>query len=178
MSGIYRVRAADSVSQTSSPSMDIAKASNFERFVYDLVGQDANVVKHLWRRVDTEGEFDLSRTPYFSRLGAFGFVSGKSTHQDRLETIRTVYRDYGAIIDPHTADGVKVGLECRAPEIPLICLETALPAKFAETIRQALGREPELPQGCANMERLPQRFVVMDTDATAVKTYIAERCTV
>jgi threonine synthase len=77
------------------------------------------------------------------------------------------------MIDTHTADGLKVGLEHREPGIPLVCLETALPVKFAETIREALGRDPDYPPGCEKLESLPQRFEVMDADAEAVKAYIA-----
>ena len=172
-SGRYRVRPASQVAQTSSPSMDISKASNFERFVYDLVGGDTAVVKQLWSKVDTGGEFNLAGTPYFANVKEYGFVSGSSTHADRLATIRRVYNDYGVMIDTHTADGVKVGLEHRQPGIPLICLETALPVKFAATIREALGRDPDYPPGCENLESLPQRFEVMDADAGAVKAYIA-----
>jgi len=76
------------------------------------------------------------------------------------------------MIDTHTADGLKVGLEHRQPGVPLICLETALPVKFAETMREALGRDPDYPPGCENLESLPQRFEVMDADAGAVKAFI------
>ena len=172
-SGRYRVRPSSEVAQTSSPSMDISKASNFERFVYDLVGRDAAMVKALWTKVDAGGEFNLAGTPYFANMKEYGFVSGCSTHADRLATIRRVYKDYGVMIDTHTADGLKVGLEHRQAGIPLICLETALPVKFAETIREALGRDPDYPAGCENLESLPQRFEVMDADAGAVKDYIA-----
>ena len=171
--GVYRARPASEVVQTSSPSMDISKASNFERFVYDLVGGDAAQVTALWRKLDDEGAFDLSGTPYFAKAQDYGFVSGTSTHQDRLATIRRVYSDYGVIIDTHTADGLKVGLEHRQQGVPLVCLETALPVKFAATIREALGREPDYPPGCENLELLPQRVEVMDADAEAVKAYIA-----
>ncbi len=172
-SGRYRVRPSSQVVQTSSPSMDISKASNFERFVFDLVGRDAVMVKGLWSKVDAGGEFNLAGTPYFANVKEYGFVSGSSTHTDRLATIRRVYQDYGVMIDTHTADGLKVGLEHRQAGIPLICLETALPVKFAATIREALGREPDYPPGCENLESLPQRFEVMDADAAAVKAYIA-----
>ena len=118
--GIYRVRPADQVRHTSSPSMDITNASNFERFVYDLTGRDAGRVRQLWQQIDRTGEFDLSRTTYFSRVEEFGFVSGSSSHQDRIATIRRVYRDSGQIIDTHTADSVKVGLEHREQGLPLI----------------------------------------------------------
>jgi threonine synthase len=171
--GRYRVRSSSQVAQTSSPSMDISKASNFERFVYDLVGRDAAAIRALWRKIDAEGEFDLSGTPYIAKLGEYGFVSGTSTHQDRLETIRRVYKDYGVMIDTHTADGVKVGLDHRQAGIPLVCLETALPVKFAATLREALGRDPDMPAGCEKLESLPQRFEVMDADAAAVKACIA-----
>ena len=172
-SGAYRARPASEVVQTSSPSMDISNASNFERFVYDLVGRDAAVVNELWRKLDSAGAFDLSGTPYFAKVRDCGFVSGSSTHADRLATIRRVYRDHGVIIDTHTADGLKVGLEQRPPGVPLVCLETALPAKFAGTIREALGRDPDYPPGCENLESLPQRFELMDADAAAVKACIA-----
>ncbi len=171
--GVYRVRDSEHTFHTSSPSMDISKASNFERFVFDLVGRDAAVVRELWEQVDREGVFDLSNTRHFSRVREYGFVSGKSTHADRLATIRRVAEDHGRVIDPHTADGLKVGLANREANVPLIVLETALPAKFAETIVEALGREPERPTGYEDIEALPQRFEVMEADAETVKRFIA-----
>ena len=168
--GVYRPR--PQTQHTSSPSMDISKASNFERFIYDLVGRDPAVVNALWQQVDAGGSFDLSQTPYFARVKDFGFVSGESGHADRLATIRKIYQQYGAMIDTHTADGVKVGLAHREAGVPLVCLETALPAKFEETIREALGRAPERPAGLDDLEKLPQRFEVMKADAEAVKRYI------
>ncbi len=168
--GVYRPR--PETAHTSSPSMDISKASNFERFVYDLVGRDPQVVKELWQKVDAGGSFDLAQTPYFEKVADFGFTSGSSNHGDRLTTIRRVFESYGAMIDTHTADGVKVGLEHREMGIPLVCLETALPAKFEETIREALGREPERPADLAGLEQLPQRFEVVKADAEEVKRFI------
>ncbi|OGA19861.1 MAG: threonine synthase [Betaproteobacteria bacterium RIFCSPLOWO2_12_FULL_63_13] len=174
--GRYRARKSSEVVETSSPSMDISKASNFERYVYDLVGRDGNKVADLWDRLEAQGMFDLAGTEYFSRVPESGFVSGTSTHRDRLDTIRRVWREYGVMIDTHTADGVKVGLDYRSAGVPLLCLETALPAKFDAAIREALGRDPERPAGYENIETLPQCFVVMDADLQAIKAYIAERC--
>ena len=162
-SGCYRVRRA--AVATSSPSMDISKASNFERYAFELVGRDPKRLVALWQQLERDGEFELA--------GSTGFVSGKSTHADRLATIREVQRKYGVTIDPHTADGVKVGLAQRQPGVPLICLETALPVKFAATIREALGREPERPAGFENLEKLPQRFERIEPQAELVKRYIA-----
>jgi threonine synthase len=158
---------------TTSPSMDISKASNFERYAYDLVGRDAGTLRELWRTLESEGEIDLSRTPYWPRVAQTGFVSGRSTHADRVATIKNVFQKYGVMIDPHTADGVKVGLEHREPGVPLVCLETALPAKFAETIRAALGREPERPAEYAGLEERPQRVEVIEPDVERLKRFIA-----
>ena len=152
--------------------MDISKASNFERFVLDLAGREAGIVRDLWRRLDTEGEFDLSSSPFYRRIAESGFVSGRSSHADRIATIRHVHSKYRATIDPHTADGLKVGLEHREAGVPLVCLETALPVKFAATIREALGRDPERPAEFAGLEDLPQRFEVVPPDAELIKRYI------
>jgi threonine synthase len=171
--GVYRPRDTQHTYETSSPSMDISKASNFERFVFDLVGRDGAKVREFWSRVDQGGSFDIKETAYWDALPKFEFASGKSTHQDRIKTIRKLWEDYGVMVDTHTADGIKVGLEQRRPSLPLICLETALPAKFAETIQEALGREPERPAKLAGIENLPQRCVVMDADAAKLKAYIA-----
>jgi len=96
-----------------------------------------------------------------------------STHAERIATIRRASERYGVTVDPHTADGLCVGERYREPGVPMICLETALPAKFAETIREALGRDPARPAGLENLEALPQRFEVIDPDAEAVKRVIA-----
>ena len=172
--GRYRPRATAETRHTSSPSMDISKASNFERFVFDLVGRDARIIRELWQAVERGGSFDLAATPYYPKVEEFGFVSGRSIHADRIDTIRRVWQQYGLMIDPHTADGVKVGLEHRECGVPLVCLETALPAKFEETIQEALGRAPDRPAGYENLESLPQRFEVMEAIPEAVKGYIAK----
>jgi threonine synthase len=171
--GVYRVRKTAEVFQTSSPSMDISKASNFERYVFDLVGRDARQLAALWRQVESAGVFDLRGTPAHAAMPSTGFVSGSSSHSDRLQTIRSVHETYGEVIDTHTADGLKVGLAHREPGVPLVCLETALPAKFAETIREALGIDPARPKGFEALESLPQRVTVVDADAEAVKAFVA-----
>lgn len=173
--GIYRPRSSAETSITSSPSMDISKASNFERFVFDLVGRDPAVVADLWAKVDKGQAFDLNATVHWKKMPNFGFVSGKSTHADRLQTIRMAQEKYGVMLDTHTADGLKVALEHRLPNVPMIVLETAQPAKFEETIREALGTEPVRPADLAGIEQLPQRVVVMAPDVEAIKRYIVER---
>jgi len=176
--GIYRVRKSAETYHTTSPSMDISKASNFERFVYDLLGRDGDRVRALFHKVETQGGFDLSGKPgsegdEFAKIADFGFVSGKSSHADRVATIRDLHEQYDLMIDTHTADGVKVARENLTPGTTMIVLETALPAKFNETIREALGRDAERPAGFENIEDLPQRFEVMTTDIDKMKAFIA-----
>jgi len=169
--GIYRPRAAEYTYATSSPSMDISRASNFERFVYDLTGRDAQRMQALWADLAHHGFFDLSALkPAFE--SQYGFVAGTSTHADRLAVIRSTYDATGVLVDPHTADGVKVARDFVEPGIPMLVLETALPAKFSDTIEEALGKPVTPPPALANLESLPQRVTVMDCDAQLVRRYI------
>ena len=172
-SGSYRVRKAAETFHTTSPSMDISKASNFERFVFDLLGRDPQRVVQLFQDVEQRGGFDLSQSGDFARVKDFGFVSGRSTHVDRVSAIRDVYQRYGTMIDTHTADGIKVAREYLDPGVPMVVLETAQPVKFGETIREALGREADRPQGFEELESLPQRFDVLPADAERIKAFIA-----
>ncbi|MBP6259396.1 MAG: threonine synthase [Comamonas sp.] len=175
--GVYQVRGAAATFETSSPSMDISKASNFERFIFDLVGRDGVRTQALFTQgVGREGRFDLSADPVFADIaGKFGFTSGKSTHADRLATIRDSYQRLGQMVDTHTADGIKVAREHLGTE-PMVVLETALPIKFAATIEEALGRQPERPAQFNGIEALPKRVQVLPADVALVKTYIAQHC--
>jgi threonine synthase len=175
-SGRYRVRASAETYETSSPSMDISKASNFERFVFDLLGRDgARVAQLFGAALAKDGGFQLTPDE-FERIATFGFVSGKSTHADRLATIRGTWEDHHDMIDTHTADGLKVAREHQQSGVPMIVLETALPAKFAATIEEALGRAPLRPALLEGIEDLPKRFTVMPVDAAQVKSYIERHC--
>lgn len=175
--GVYQVRGAAHTYETSSPSMDISKASNFERFVFDLVGRDGQRTKLLFTQgVGQQGKFDLSADACFQDAATkYGFVSGKSTHADRLATIKDTFERFGQMIDTHTADGVKVAREHLRVE-PMIVLETALPIKFAATIEEALNRQPERPAKFEGIEDLPKRVVVMASDVEQVKAYIQKHC--
>ncbi|MDZ7918614.1 threonine synthase [Rhodoferax sp.] len=176
--GVYRVRGTADTHETSSPSMDISKASNFERFVFDLLGRDGARVKALFGEgLSKTGQFDLSADPAFAQAASrYGFVSGKSVHADRLRTIRETFEQHGMVIDTHTADGLKVALEQRTEGVPMVVLETALPIKFAGTIVEALGREPERPAKFEGIEALPKRVKVMDADVDAIKALVAAEC--
>jgi threonine synthase len=173
--GVYRVRRAQEVVATSSPAMDISKASNFERYIADLVQRDGSRVRQLWRDLGPGGRFDLARSAFFREVAETGLVSGRCSHAERLATIRSLHAKYGETVDPHTACGVKVGLERREPGVPLVCLETARPVKFAETIREALGTEPPRPPGWEDLERRAQRVERIEPDVEALKRYIESR---
>jgi threonine synthase len=171
--GTYRVRSSAETHETSSPSMDISKASNFERFVFDLLRRDAGRTRSLFAdEIGNRGAFTL-RPDEIARFAEHGFVSGSSTHADRLATIRDTDKRFGELIDTHTADGLKVAREHVEAHVPMIVLETALPAKFAETIVEAVGREPDRPAAMRGIEQLPKRFEVMAPDVAAVKRFIA-----
>jgi threonine synthase len=170
--GIYRPRGSDKTYHTSSPSMDISKASNFERFVFDLVGRDGEKTRALWTKVDSGASFDLNTDGYFEKIADYGFVSGSSNHQQRMQTIRDAASQYKVVIDTHTADGLKVALQYKTPGVAMLVLETALPAKFEDAIVEALGYAPERPAALDGIEALPQKFTVMDKDVEAIKAYI------
>ena len=176
--GLYRVRGTADTHETSSPSMDISKASNFERFVFDLLERDGAKTKSIFGEgLSRQGFFDLSDDPRFAKAAAvYGFESGCSTHADRLRTIQEVFSRYNMMIDTHTADGVKVAQEHINSQVPMIVLETALPIKFAATIVEALGRQPERPQQFEGIEALPKRVKVMKADVEMVKAYIQHHC--
>ncbi|KQP43060.1 threonine synthase [Pseudorhodoferax sp. Leaf274] len=176
--GTYRVRGSADTHETSSPSMDISKASNFERFVFDLLGRDAARTAELFGAgLARTGRFDLAADPLFAQGATrFGFASGKSTHADRLATIRDTWERFGQMIDTHTADGLKVARAHRTAGVPMVVLETALPIKFAETIVEALGRAPERPARFEGIEDLPRRVQRVPADAEVIKRYIAEHC--
>lgn len=172
--GKYSPRTADKTYVTSSPSMDISKASNFERFVYLLAEKNGEKIHTLWQDVNAGKGFDMSDL-MANINGKYGFVSGKSTHADRIATIKQVYAEDNQLIDPHTADGIKVAREVRKEGEVIVCAETALPAKFAETITEAVGQlDIPRPKHTENIEGLAQYVTVLDNDANLVRAQIEQ----
>ncbi len=174
--GEYRVRSSVDTFETSSPSMDISKASNFERFVFDLLDRDPNRITDLFGTQVAQGGFSLAGDPGMARATKdYGFLSGRSTHADRVATIGKCHADYGVLIDPHTADGVKVASDWADHVLtPIVCLETALPVKFAETITEAIGSEPEVPTRFAEILAAPRHITDLPNDVETVKQFIAD----
>jgi threonine synthase len=144
--------------------------------VFDLVGRDGAKLRYLFaEELAAKGRFTLGAEVLRARE-EFGFVSGKSTHADRLATIRDTHRRFGTVIDTHTADGLKVAREQRLPGETMVVLETALPIKFAGTIVEALGHEPERPAKFAGIEQLPKRVTVLPADVRQVQDFIVAHC--
>ncbi|HIT76336.1 MAG TPA: threonine synthase [Candidatus Avipropionibacterium avicola] len=169
--GIYRPRAAAQTLATSSPSMDISKASNLERFLFDLLDRDPQRIKDAWAELEVQGFLDLSAEQHrFTE--EYGFVSGTSTHADRLATIRAVHEQSGLLIDPHTADAVKVARDHLEPDTAMLVLETAKPEKFSDTIGEAIGSQPRWPAQVQQMLDAPQKVTEMADDAQALRSYI------
>lgn len=172
-SGKYEPRSADNTLATSSPSMDISKASNLERFIYLVLDQDPQQLAEAWKQLDATGTLDLSdQQPRFAQ--EFGMVSGTSSHEDRVASIRAVFEKAEVVIDPHTADGVTVARGYQKPGHPMLVLETAKPEKFGDIVNEALGFEPELLPEFAQLLELEQHTVEMGADAAALRNYIAK----
>jgi len=175
--GIYRPRNAEQTHATSSPSMDISKASNLERFVFDLVGRDPARTSDLFgRQLAEKGFFDLSRDRAFKeQRTTYGIVAGTSTHADRVATIRDMWAQSGVLIDPHTADGVRVAQTLMAQGLvttPVIAYETALPVKFADTIAEAIGEAPPMPARFSGLQDAPRHVTELPNDAETLKHWL------
>jgi threonine synthase len=171
--GTYHVRPAARVAMTSSPSMDIGKASNFERYLYLITGGSGTQTLSWWQEVGEGRPVSLAGTPHWDAVKASRFAAGRSTHADRLSTIREVDAEFGRLIDPHTADGVFVARPHQRVGVPMVCLETALPIKFEDTVKEAVGRSPERPTKFGGIETLERQFTVLDNDVDALKAFVA-----
>lgn len=175
--GIYRVRQSSETFETSSPSMDISKASNFERFIFDLTGRNAARTRQLFgQEVAKNGGFMLDEPEFALLENPYAFVAGSSTHANRLQTIADTYKRYKVLIDPHTADAMKVAREYMNGMNPMVVMETAQPVKFAATIKEAIGIEPPMPEKVAGLMALPRHCTVVPVDTNLIKKYIVDNC--
>ncbi len=169
--GIYRPRNPESIYVTSSPSMDISRASNLERFIFELVNKDSDHVKYLWKKLAKENFFDLSHLKH-SFEEKHGFLAESSSHNDRIRMIKWAYENFQIILDPHTANAIKIARQFADSNIPILVLETAKAIKFPETINEALGTVAPRPKSLINLERLPRHYESMDNNDVTIKEYI------
>jgi threonine synthase len=169
--GNYQPRSPKDTFQTSSPSMDISKASNFERFIFDVLGRDAPSLRDYWKKIENGGSFQLDKNK-IDAMKIFGFISSSSKHENRIKLIKKFHDEYDVIIDTHTADGVKASLDHLSKDTPMLVLETALPTKFEKTVLEAIGKKPNRPDELVNLEKIDQRFEVFDNKTSLVKDFI------
>jgi threonine synthase len=166
--GTYDLRG---VVATSSPSMDIQVASNFERLLFDAYGRDGAPVRQLMASLDQARRFALSERA-LSGIRAV-FSADRADEEETAATIRTVLRETGHFIDPHTAVGVAVAeKDTRDPSIPMVVLGTAHPAKFPDAVEAACGVRPALPQWLAELDQRPERVTILPVDPIAVERHI------
>ena len=166
--GTYELR---EVVPTSSPSMDIQVASNFERLLFDIHGRDGRAVRALMASLAQSRRFALSAQA-LSALRAV-FSADRADENETAATVRTMLRETGHLIDPHTAVGIAVAeKETRDPSIPMVVLGTAHPAKFPDAVEAACGVRPLLPEWLADLDRRPERVTTLPVDQMAVERHI------
>lgn len=156
---------------TSSPSMDIQAASNFERYLYYLFDGEPARVTAAMNQFQATGALDLSGyTEHIKR----DFQACSVDHQTVIEIIKEHHLEHNYLLDPHTAIGVKAGLEFKKRGVPTVCLATAHPVKFRETVQEATAEAIPLPQDLDQLMRAPARCVEMASDPALFKAYIAQ----
>ncbi len=171
-SGVYQ---RGEVRQTLSPSMDIQMASNFERYLFDLAGRDSGRVNDWLDDLSRKGAFTLESRD-LAKVEK-DFISERVDDRETVETIRSVHAESGYLLDPHSAIGYRAGEKHRREGMPTISMVTAHPAKFSDAIRQAIGREPELPPLLSRLAGLAERKQVLPPNPDALRKTIRETLT-
>ncbi len=165
--GVY---SRGTVAQTYSPAMDIQVSSNFERYLYHRVGSDPKRLRLLMEGFASTGSLKLDLRE--GEVVDSQMVSKSATNAETLETIAKYYRDYGYVLDPHTAVGVHVAEDFGLEGDPLVCVSTAHPAKFPEAIREATGESVARHPDIDALAGLPTRCEILDNDSGAVRAFI------
>jgi threonine synthase len=166
--GTYDLR---EVMPTSSPSMDIQVASNFERLLFEVYGRDGGAVRALMASLAQSRQFTLSGKALAGIRE--NFSAGRADEQETAATMRTMLRETGEFVDPHTAVGIAVAeKETRDPSVPMIVLSTAHAAKFPDAVEAACGVRPQLPEWLADLDQRAERMTALPVDQGAVETHI------
>ncbi len=166
--GTYELRA---VVPTTSPSMDIQVSSNFERLLFDAYERHGNAVRALMGSLAQSRRFTLSARA-LAQLRAL-FAAGRADEDEVAATIRTVKRETGSFVDPHTAVGIAVAeKEQRDPAVPMVVLATAHAAKFPDAVEAACGVRPALPEWLCDLDTRPERVTVLPAEQSAVERFV------
>lgn len=160
------------VVETLSPSMDIQIASNFERYLYYLLDEDSESLRGLMESfaISNSLQFDEQLQNKVRQ----DFTALTVNRQETLAQISSFYTSTNYILDPHTAVGIKAGIELSDPDIPLVCLATAHPAKFGEAVDQAIGCQPPIPQSLEGIGQRPRRCDIVDAETEPIKAYLKQ----
>ncbi len=155
---------------TLSPSMDIQVASNFERYLFYLFGEEPGRVVEAFDHFARTGRMEFTE----EEIGKVRqeFTSRSVNRTETLETIAAFCRETGYLLDPHTAVGVRAARDSVTKDETPVCLATAHPAKFGEAVETAAGVAPPFPPGLAGIERLPTRCEVLDADIDIIRAFI------
>ena len=156
---------------TSSPSMDIQAASNFERYLYYLMDKEPDLVREAMLKFKVDGKLYMQN--YLAHIKR-DFVASAVTEEEVQETIHLFFKNHRYLLDPHTAIGVRAAQQHRDQGVPMVCLATAHPAKFPDTVARAVGRPPEPPTALAALDGKPSRCEVLECSIETLKTYIEE----
>jgi threonine synthase len=156
---------------TSSPSMDIQMASNFERYLYYLYGCDPGRTKRDFEQFSQSGRLNFDENLLYTIQT--DFASKSVSEEETLATIRQFHQEHNYLLDPHTAVGVNAAQGCCSENIPVVCLATAHPAKFGDAVLKAIGKAPDLPSELQGLEDMESRCEVLDPDVKTVQDFIA-----
>ncbi len=168
-SGIYE---KSQVKQTLSPSMDIQIASNFERYLYYLLGENAQKLNDYMYDFDKNGTIDIRSK--IDKKGVTTFVAKSGSDKHTLEMIKKYYEHYNYLLDPHTAIGVGIAEQFLEDGERTLCLATAHPAKFGEAIKQALGNDVAIHDSISALTHLPTRCTILSADKHTIQSYLIE----
>lgn len=157
---------------TTSPSMDIQAASNFERYLYYLMDSDSAKTKGLMEEFTKNGKIDLSGSLDLIKRD---FAAAKVSEEEVAETIAEFHKEFGYILDPHTAVGVKAAKDLKTGGVPIVCLATAHPAKFGDVVEKAIGSSPDVPESLKGIETKETRCELMAADKNGIQSYVADR---
>jgi threonine synthase len=168
--GAYELR---EVVPTTSPSMDIQVSSNFERLLFDAYNRDAGAIRAMMASLAQSRRFALSARA-LADIRAL-FAADRADENEVAATIRTVKRETGNFVDPHTAVGIAVAeKETRDPAVPMVVLSTAHAAKFPDAVEAACGVRPPLPEWLSDLNKRPERVTVLPADQSAVERFVLE----
>lgn len=163
--------AAEEVRPTLSPAMDIQRASNFERLLFEITGRDGAAVAAMMSRFAETGVLELERNVHETVRALFS--AGRVDDEETLAAIREVYEETGRLIDPHTAVGVAAAWKAALPDrAPVVILSTAHPAKFPDAVRRAAGVAPETPARLARLASEKERYEILPADGAIVRAAV------